>query len=94
MHQGDAEKIGLNGNTHVRVSSKKGQVTLPVEITNEIMPGIVSIPHGWGHSGEINMKVAQSNPGVSINDLTDDSYIDALTGNAALNGVPVKVEPA
>ena len=59
------------------------------------MPGVVSIPHGWGHHREgIGLQVATQHAGQSINDLTDEQRIDALTGNAAFNGVPVRVEAA
>jgi len=63
-----------------------------VEITKDIMEGVVSIPHGWGHNrSDIQLSVAQAHPGVSANDLTDEYLIDKLSGNAAVNGVPVKV---
>ncbi|RMM56791.1 Molybdopterin oxidoreductase:molybdopterin dinucleotide-binding region [Pseudomonas syringae pv. atrofaciens] len=58
----------------------------------DMMPGVVSLPHGWGHSrAGVKMAIAQSLPGVSANDLTDERQLDALSGNAALNGVPVQV---
>jgi hypothetical protein len=66
---------------------------LPAEITDGIMEGILSIPHGYGHHKKgIRLSVAQQHAGVSINDLTDDKLIDTLTGNAAFSGVPVNVE--
>jgi len=92
LHPDDATKLKLNGSKSVKVSSKVGEVTLAYEITEEIMPGTVSLPHGWGHLGDIRMDVASTSPGVSINDLTDENFVDLLTGNAALNGVPVKIE--
>jgi anaerobic selenocysteine-containing dehydrogenase len=64
-----------------------------VEVSDEVMPGVVSIPHGWGHDRPgVALATAQKHPGVSVNDLTDDRFLDALSGNAALNGVPVRVE--
>ena len=76
----------------VAVNSRVGQVELPVEISAEMMEGVVSIPHGWGHGRKrIKMQVAEAHPGVSMNDLTDELLIDELTGNAAVNGVPVEV---
>ena len=58
-----------------------------------MMPGVVSIPQGWGHGKKgVRLSVAATKPGVSINDLTDHKRIDQLTGNAALNGVRVRVE--
>lgn len=94
VHPEDAESVGLNGSKMATVKSRTGEVTLPYELTNEIMKGTLSIPHGWGHQGNIKLAVAQSNPGVSINDITDETFIDELTGNAALNGVPVQLIPA
>ena len=59
------------------------------------MPGVVSLPHGYGHDRKgIRMAIASEHPGVSCNDLTDDRYLDALSGNAALNGVLVSVVPS
>ena len=93
IHPKDAEKIGLNGNK-AKVSSRVGSVKIPYELTSDIMPGTVSIPHGWRHNGNVQLDIAASNPGESINDLTDDQFIDELTGNAALNGVEVEITSA
>ena len=69
-----------------------GEVELPLEITAKIMPHVISIPHGWGHGRKgVRLQVAQAHAGVSINDLTDDQVVDALTGNAAFSGVAVEV---
>ena len=66
---------------------------VPVEVTEDIMAGVVSIPHGWGHdSPGAQMRVARQHAGVSANLLTDDLGIDTLSGNAILNGVPVQLE--
>ena len=68
---------------------------IPIEVSDEMMPGVVSIPHGWGHDRPGNkMVVAQQHPGQSINDLTDNQAIDALCGTAAFNGTPVTVSAA
>ena len=76
----------------VTVTSRVGSVHAELEITAEIAPGVVSLPHGWGHDREgIRLDVAQAHPGVSVNDLTDEQHLDSLCGNAALNGVPVTV---
>lgn len=89
----DAAEIGVISGETARVSSRVGVVELPVEVSDDIMPGVVSIPHGWGHNRpDTQLSVAAQRPGVSINDLTDDRLIDHLTGNAALNGVPVTVQ--
>jgi len=93
MNPQDAEAHQLANGQQVKVSSRVGSIELPVEITEIMMPGVVSIPHGWGHDHkDIRLKEAQANPGVSINDLTDELLIDELSGNAAFSGVPVKVE--
>lgn len=92
MHPKDAEKLGLNGNNTIKVTSQVGQVVVPFETTEEIMQGVVSLPHGWGHKGNIKLDVASTSPGTNINELTDDNFVDQLTGNAAVNGVPVKLE--
>ncbi len=92
MHPIDATGLSLNDNDMVTVETSVGKVSIPIEITEDIMKGVVSIPHGWGHNrNNTQMEVANQNPGVSINDLTDNLQIDELTGNAVLNGVPVKV---
>ena len=77
----------------VRVRSRVGTIELPVEITAALMPGVASMPHGYGHTRpDTRLAVAQANAGVSINDLTDDARLDELTGNAALSATPVWVE--
>jgi anaerobic selenocysteine-containing dehydrogenase len=69
-----------------------GEVRVAVEVTEDMMPGVVSLPHGWGHDRSgIRLGVATAHAGVSINDLVDDQRIDALTGTAVLNGTPVEV---
>ena len=78
----------------VRVHSRVGSVEVVAEVSDEVMPGVISIPHGWGHHGEgTAWRLAEANAGVSVNTLTDDYFIDVLSGNAALNGVPISVEP-
>ena len=70
-------------------------MTVPVEVTDAIMPGVVSIPHGWGHDAPgIQLRVASAHAGVNCNRLVDELALDPLSGNAVLNGVPVTVEPA
>jgi anaerobic selenocysteine-containing dehydrogenase len=92
MHPQDAAARGLNHNQQVYVRSRVGQIELPVEISDEMMPGVVSIPHGWGHNKSgVQLATAQQHAGASINDLTDEQLIDELTGNAAFSGVPVSV---
>jgi anaerobic selenocysteine-containing dehydrogenase len=93
IHPSDASKKGIVEGSSVRVNSRVGSVELPAEITENIMPGVVSIPHGYGHVREgIKLEIASQNAGVSINDLTDELLLDDLTGNAAFCGVSVSVQ--
>jgi len=72
-----------------------GEVTVPVEVTDSIRPGVVSLPHGWGHDlPGAKMRVASENAGVNSNVLTDDEAMDPLSGTSVLNGIPVTVVPA
>lgn len=88
----DAEKLGLQQGDLAKLSSRVGSITLPVVVTAEIMPGVVSVPHGWGHDRNGSaLRVAQKRPGVSVNDITDNQIADDLTGMAIINGVPVNV---
>lgn len=95
MHPDDAAARGLGDGAAARVTSRVGDVVVPVELTDGVMPGVVSLPHGYGHHRQgTRLSVASERPGVSANDLTDDAFVDTLTGTAALNGVPVEVAPA
>ena len=92
MHPDDAALRALVDGALVRVSSRVGAVEVELEVSDEVMPGVVSLPHGWGHGRSgTRASVAAAHPGVSINDLTDDLRVDVLTGNAALSGVRVQV---
>jgi anaerobic selenocysteine-containing dehydrogenase len=95
LHPDDAARLGLvDGGTAV-VRSRAGKIEVPVEVTDAIRPGVVSIPHGWGHDVDgTRATVARAHAGVNTNVLADDQLLDALSGNAAFNGVPVEVEPA
>ena len=91
MHPDDALRLGVNDDERVVVRSRVGSVTVPVERTDAVMPGVVSLPHGYGHHREgARLRVAGDHAGVSINDLTDPAEVD-LSGSAVLNGVPVTV---
>jgi anaerobic selenocysteine-containing dehydrogenase len=95
VHPDDASVLGLVDGKVARVQSSAGAVEVPVEITDAIMRGVVSIPHGWGHDRDgSDMDVAAKRPGVNSNVLTVASAIDPLSGNAVLNGIPVEVAPA
>ena len=89
----DAETLQIQNGDTVKVTSKVGSIEIETHVSDEIMEGVVSIPQGWGHGRKgVKMKIAQEHAGISINDLTDHERIDELTGNAALNGVGVRVE--
>jgi anaerobic selenocysteine-containing dehydrogenase len=93
MHPEDAATLGLKEGGRARISSRVGEVEASVEISADIMPGVVSLPHGWGHDAPgIKMAVAQAHPGVNSNILADEEKIDPLSGNAVLNGIPVTVQ--
>ena len=95
MHPTDAANRDLLDGQKVVVSSNVGSIVLPVEFSEEIMPGVVSIPHGWGHDRAGNQQtIAQQHAGASINDLTDQQAVDALCGTAAFNGTAVTVSAA
>ncbi len=95
MHPDDAADRTLADGDEVRVTSRVGSVAVPLEVTSDVMRGVVSLPHGWGHGRNgTRLTTANHHPGVSINDLTDDQRIDTLTGNAGFSGVPVRVSPA
>lgn len=90
LNPADAERLGIADGVSVRVSSRVAELDVVAEVTDELMPGVVSIPHGWGHGVPgIRLRQAQEVAGVNTNDLTDDQLLDGLTGNAALNGVAV-----
>jgi anaerobic selenocysteine-containing dehydrogenase len=93
LHPETAKEYGIEDGQNVKVTSRVGSVTIVAEVTDELMPKVVSIPHGWGHGRKgVKQKIAQAHAGVSVNDLTDDTLIDQLSGNAAVNGVPVQLE--
>jgi anaerobic selenocysteine-containing dehydrogenase len=94
VHPDDAARIGVADGERAEVSSRVGRVVVPVEVTDDVMPGVVSLPHGWGHHREgVRLTTARQHPGASLNDLTDDQLVDPTAGTAALNGTPVQVLP-
>ncbi len=93
IHPDDASRLGLSDGANARVSSRVGSVEAPVEITKDVMRGVASLPHGWGHGAAgTRLRVASENAGVSSNDLTDENEVDPRSGNAVLNGIPIQVE--
>jgi anaerobic selenocysteine-containing dehydrogenase len=95
LHPDDARARGLEDGDRVRVVSRVGAIEVPLEITDTVRSGVVSIPHGFGHGRPgVGWQLAADKAGASVNDITDPSVLDAITGNAAFNSVPVRVEPA
>src|SRR5690606_26701523 len=91
IHPRDAARLGLADGALARVRSRVGELRATAELCDELMPGVVSLPHGFGHSRpDTQLRVAAARPGVSINDLTDETRVDALTGTAAFTGLPVE----
>ncbi|WHM33766.1 molybdopterin-dependent oxidoreductase [Streptomyces sp. BPPL-273] len=94
VHPDDAGRLGVSAAQPVRVQGPGGEVTVPAEITDSVRPGVVSLPHGWGHDRPGTRQThAATEPGVNVNQLFDGSLLDPLSGNAVLNGVPVKLVP-
>ncbi|MFN7952160.1 MAG: molybdopterin-dependent oxidoreductase [bacterium] len=95
IHPQDAARRKLAAGDRAAISSRVATLTAPIEISDEMMPGVVCLPHGWGHAraGD-GLAVATAHPGVSINDLTDERLFDALSGSTQLSGVPVTVARA
>jgi anaerobic selenocysteine-containing dehydrogenase len=94
VHPDDAERLGLVDGARARVRSRVGEVEVPVEVTDAIMPGVVSIPHGWGHGAPgARLRVAATKAGTNSNALADEQVVEPVSGNAVLNGIPVEVAP-
>jgi anaerobic selenocysteine-containing dehydrogenase len=92
MHPDDAAARSLTDGAVARISTKTGAIELSVEVTDTMMRGVVSIPHGWGHDRKgSRLRVAESVPGASVNDILDPSMIDELSGTSVLTGQPVEV---
>lgn len=93
IHPKDASRLGLQATDSAKISAETRQIVLPVEITEDVMPGVVSIPHGWGHDREgTGQSVAAAHAGASINDVLSDGDIDPLSGTSVLNGQSVTVK--
>jgi len=95
VHPDDARRLGLTDGEPVRVASRVGEIELPAEVTDDVMPGVVSIPHGWGHGASgVRMRVAREHAGANSNVLADEQLVEPLSGTAVLNGIPVTLTPA
>ncbi|WP_405062527.1 molybdopterin-dependent oxidoreductase [Kribbella sp. NBC_01505] len=94
MHPTDLADRSLTAGQLVTITSAAGSLAVEVASSNDMMPGVVSLPHGFGHSRPgVHLAVASQLPGISLNDLTDSALTDPISGTAAVNGVPVKVTP-
>jgi anaerobic selenocysteine-containing dehydrogenase len=95
VHSVDAERLGLTDGEPATVRSRTGEVVVPVEVTDDVMPGVVSIPHGWGHDlPGMALGVAADRAGTNTNVLADELLLEPLSGTAVLNGIPVELVPA
>jgi anaerobic selenocysteine-containing dehydrogenase len=95
MHPDDASDLGLDGCQQVVVVSRTGRITAQLQLSEEMMRGVVSLPHGWGHHRDgTRLATAELHPGASLNDVTDEQLVDPLCGNAVLSGLPVRIERA
>ncbi|HEC01385.1 MAG TPA: molybdopterin oxidoreductase family protein [Sphingomonadales bacterium] len=92
INPADLDRYGFEDGAQVSVKSRVGCVTLTAQASDDMMPGVISIPHGWGHDRKgVKMRIARAHGGVSVNDLTDEKIIDQLIGTAAVNGVEVSL---
>jgi anaerobic selenocysteine-containing dehydrogenase len=95
IHPEDARRVGVSSGRSARVSSEAGHIEVPVEVSDEMMPGVVSLPHGWGHDKSgTRLSVAAAHAGVNNNLLAPGGLVDPLSNNAVVNGIPVTVTPA
>jgi anaerobic selenocysteine-containing dehydrogenase len=95
VHPDDAARHGLRDGEPATVVSEAGSVVVPVEVTDEMKPGVVSLPHGWGHDRPgVRLSIAAEHAGVNNNRLAPGHLVDVPSGNAIVNGIPVEVAPA
>ncbi|MFA6442173.1 MAG: molybdopterin dinucleotide binding domain-containing protein [Sterolibacterium sp.] len=93
VHPSDAARLGLAAGGRARISANARSIEAQVEISDEMMPGVVSLPHGWGHDlPGTQLRVAAARPGANLNALFDENWRDPLSGNAVLSGIPVRME--
>ncbi|MEF2525813.1 MULTISPECIES: molybdopterin oxidoreductase family protein [Streptomyces] len=94
VHPQDAERLGLTDGGRARITADGGSLEVPVEVTDTVRAGVVSLPHGWGHDrAGARLSVAAASPGANVNQLLDGSRLDPLSGTAVLNGFPVELAP-
>jgi anaerobic selenocysteine-containing dehydrogenase len=94
VHPVDAMRLGIRDGQFARMESAVYEGAVPIRVSDEIMPGVVSLPHGWGHGASATwQQVAARRPGVSVNDWTDDQCVEEVVGESVLNGVPIALRP-
>ncbi len=94
VHPADAARLGIGDSDMIRVTSATGSIVVPVEITDRVMPGVASLPHGWGHDlPGVRLEVARERPGANVNALATATHVDPLSGNPHLNGIAVDLVP-
>jgi anaerobic selenocysteine-containing dehydrogenase len=94
LHPDDAARYGIVDGALAKVSSEVGSLVVTAEVTDAIKPGVVSLPHGWGHDKPgTRLSVANEHAGVNTNVLSPGEFVDVLSGNAAVNGIPVSLSP-
>ena len=94
VHPDDAERFALTDGEPAELRSRAGVLTAPVEVTDTVMPGVCSLPHGWGHDvAGTAQRVASAHAGANSNLVADELLVDELSGNAVLNGIPVELAP-
>ncbi len=94
VHPQDADRLGLTDGGRARITADGGSLDVPVEITDTLRTGVVSLPHGWGHDrAGTRLSVAAATPGANVNQLLDGTRLDPLSGTAVLNGFPVVLTP-
>jgi anaerobic selenocysteine-containing dehydrogenase len=93
MSSTDATRLGLTNGTRVRIKSRAGEITTTLSITDDVMPGVVSLPHGFGHQiAKDTLRIAGALPGPNVNAITDEQRVEPLIGTSILNGIPITVE--
>jgi anaerobic selenocysteine-containing dehydrogenase len=94
VHPDDADRYGLTDGEPAELRSRAGALTATIEVTDTVMPGVCSLPHGWGHDvAGTGQRVASEHAGANSNLVADELVVDALSGNAVLNGIPVELAP-
>jgi anaerobic selenocysteine-containing dehydrogenase len=90
----DATRLGLRDGGRARIANGPRSIEVEIEVSDDMMPGVVSLPHGWGHAlPGSQLGVAAKRPGANLNALLDETLRDPLSGNAVLGGVPITMQP-